>query len=144
MQQCCARLQQNPHLDHSIALTPVPSMYFFVCLPTCPSTTIYLVFYENEFLKNRTYIFLEYTGIALKVFYITKEASANFKKLVTFITAIKLMQLNNNTTNAKEQYEEIEETLERKRREVSSRELAIPREYFMQRWAQQRTETVWA
>ena len=56
------------------------------------STTIYLLFYENAFLKNRKYIFLEYTGIALKIFYITKEASANFRKLVTFIIAP--LQLN--------------------------------------------------
>lgn len=35
-------------------------------------------------------------GIALKISYITKEASANFKNLVTYI--IVLLQLNKNTT----------------------------------------------
>ena len=31
----------------------------------------------------------------------------------------------------------------RERPEISSRKLEIPREHFMQRWAQQRTEMVW-
>ena len=40
-----------------------------------------------------------------------------------------------------DQCKEIE--LEWKRLEISSRKLEIPREYFMQRWARYRTETVW-
>ena len=35
-----------------------------------------------------------------------------------------------------EQCKEIEKTIERERLEISSRKLAIPREHFMQRWAQ--------
>ena len=35
-----------------------------------------------------------------------------------------------------EQYKEIEETIQWERLEVSSRKLEIPREHFMQRWAQ--------
>ena len=38
---------------------------------------------------------------------------------------------------------EIEENNRMERLEVSSRKLEIPREYFMQRWAQCRTEMVW-
>ena len=34
-------------------------------------------------------------------------------------------------------------TTEWGRLEISSRKLEIPREHFMQRWAQQRTEMVW-
>ena len=34
-------------------------------------------------------------------------------------------------------------TTEWERLEISSRKLEMPREHFMQRWAQQRTETVW-
>ena len=42
------------------------------------------------------------------------------------------------------QCKEIRKTIEWERLEITSRKLEIPREYFMQRWAQQRTETVWA
>ena len=35
-----------------------------------------------------------------------------------------------------DQCKEIEETIEWERLEISSRKLEIPREYFMQRWAQ--------
>ena len=41
-----------------------------------------------------------------------------------------------------EQWKEIEETTEWERLEISSRNLEIPREYFMQRWAQLRTEKI--
>ena len=41
------------------------------------------------------------------------------------------------------QCQEIEKTTEWERLEISSRKLEIPREHFMQRWAQQRTEMVW-
>ena len=41
-----------------------------------------------------------------------------------------------------DQYKEIEEN-NRIRLEISSRKLEIPREHFMQRWAQKRTEMVW-
>ena len=41
-----------------------------------------------------------------------------------------------------DQCKEIEE-MEWERREISSRKLEIPREYFMQRWTQERTEMVW-
>ena len=34
-------------------------------------------------------------------------------------------------------------TIEWERLEIFSRKLVIPREHFMPRWAQQRTETVW-
>ena len=34
-------------------------------------------------------------------------------------------------------------TIEWERLEISSRKLEIPREYFMQRWAQKRTEMIW-
>ena len=34
-------------------------------------------------------------------------------------------------------------TIEWERLEISSRKLEIPREHFMQRWAQLRTEMVW-
>ena len=34
-------------------------------------------------------------------------------------------------------------TIEWERLEISSRKLGIPREHFMQRWSQQRTEIVW-
>ena len=42
-----------------------------------------------------------------------------------------------------DQCKEIEETIEWERLEVSSRKLEIPREHFIQRWAQERTEMVW-
>ena len=35
------------------------------------------------------------------------------------------------------------ETIEWERLEISSRKLETPKEYFMQRWAQKRTEMVW-
>ena len=35
-----------------------------------------------------------------------------------------------------DQCKEIEKTIERERLEISSRKLEIPREHFMQRWAQ--------
>ena len=41
------------------------------------------------------------------------------------------------------QCKEIEENNRMGRLESSSRKLEIPREYFMQRWAQERTEMVW-
>ena len=41
------------------------------------------------------------------------------------------------------QCKEIEENIEWERLEIFSRKLEIPREYFMQRWAQYRTEMVW-
>ena len=45
-------------------------------------------------------------------------------------------------------FKKIRDTKERKmteweRLEISSRKLEIPREHFMQRWAQKRTEVVW-
>ena len=42
-----------------------------------------------------------------------------------------------------DQCKEIEENNRMGRLESSSRKLEIPREYFMQRWAQERTEMVW-
>ena len=42
-----------------------------------------------------------------------------------------------------DQCKEIEENNRMGRLEISSRKLEIPREHFMQRWAQQRTEMVW-
>ena len=42
-----------------------------------------------------------------------------------------------------EQCKEIEGNNRMKRLEICSRKLEISREHFMQRWAQQRTETVW-
>ena len=42
-----------------------------------------------------------------------------------------------------DQYKEIEENNRKERLRISSRKLEIPREHFMQRWAQQRTEMVW-
>ena len=41
------------------------------------------------------------------------------------------------------QCKEIEKTIEWERLEISSRKLEIPREYFMKKWAQLRTEIVW-
>ena len=41
-----------------------------------------------------------------------------------------------------DQCKEIEKTIEWERLEISSRKLEIPRENFMQRWAQKRTEMV--
>ena len=42
-----------------------------------------------------------------------------------------------------DQCQEIEETTEWERLEISSRKLEIQREHFMQRWSQKRTEMVW-
>ena len=42
-----------------------------------------------------------------------------------------------------DQCKEMEENIEWERLEISSRKLEIPRERFMQRWAQLRTEMVW-
>ena len=42
-----------------------------------------------------------------------------------------------------DQCKEIEKTIEWERLEISSRKSEIPRENFMQRWAQLRTEIVW-
>ena len=42
-----------------------------------------------------------------------------------------------------DQCKEIEETIEWERLEISSRKLEIPREHFMQIWAQSSTEMVW-
>ena len=42
-----------------------------------------------------------------------------------------------------DQCKEIEETTEWERLEISSRKLEIPREHFMHRWSQYRTEMVW-
>ena len=42
-----------------------------------------------------------------------------------------------------DQCKEIRKTTEWERLEISSRTLAIPREHFMQKWAQDRTEIVW-
>ena len=42
-----------------------------------------------------------------------------------------------------DQCKEIEENNRMERLEISSRKLEIPREHFMQRWAQKRTEMVW-
>ena len=41
------------------------------------------------------------------------------------------------------QCKEIEENNRMERLEISSRKLEIPREYFMQRWVQYKTEIVW-
>ena len=42
-----------------------------------------------------------------------------------------------------DQHKETEENNRMERLEISSRKSGIPREHFMQRWAQQRTEMVW-
>ena len=42
-----------------------------------------------------------------------------------------------------DQCKEIEKTIEWERLEISSRKLEIPREDFMQKWAQERTEMAW-
>ena len=42
-----------------------------------------------------------------------------------------------------DQCKEIEKTIEWERLEISSRKLEIPREHFMQRWAQLSTEMTW-
>ena len=42
-----------------------------------------------------------------------------------------------------DQCKEIEENNRMGKIEISSRKLQIPREYFMQRWPQKRTEMVW-
>ena len=42
-----------------------------------------------------------------------------------------------------DQCKEIEKTTEWERLEISSRKLEIPREDFMQKWAQERTEMAW-
>ena len=42
-----------------------------------------------------------------------------------------------------DQCKEVEENNRMERLEISSRKLEIPRDHFMQRWAQYRTETVW-
>ena len=42
-----------------------------------------------------------------------------------------------------EQCKEIEEKIDQKRLEISSRKLKTPKEYFMQRWAQKGTEMIW-
>ena len=42
-----------------------------------------------------------------------------------------------------DQCKEIEENNRREKTAISSRKLKIPREHFMQRWAQYRTEMVW-
>ena len=42
-----------------------------------------------------------------------------------------------------DQCKEIEENNRMGRLEISSIKLEIPREHFMQRWAQERTEMVW-
>ena len=42
-----------------------------------------------------------------------------------------------------DQCKEIEENNRMERLMISSRKLEIPREYFMKRWAQERTEMVW-
>ena len=42
-----------------------------------------------------------------------------------------------------DQCKEIEKTIEWERLEISSRKSEIPRENFMQRWAQYRTEKIW-
>ena len=43
----------------------------------------------------------------------------------------------------REQCKEIEENNRMERLEISSRKLEIPREHFMQRWAQLSTEMTW-
>ena len=42
-----------------------------------------------------------------------------------------------------DQCKEIEENNSWERLDISSRKSEIPREHFMQRWAQERTEMVW-
>ena len=42
-----------------------------------------------------------------------------------------------------DRYKEIEKNNRMRRIEISSRKLEIPREHFMQRWAQKRTEMAW-
>ena len=42
-----------------------------------------------------------------------------------------------------DQCKEKRKTIEWEKLEISSRKLEIPREHFMQRWAQYRTEMVW-
>ena len=42
-----------------------------------------------------------------------------------------------------DQCKDIRKTTEWERLEISSRKLEIPREHFMHRWAQYRTEMVW-
>jgi len=42
-----------------------------------------------------------------------------------------------------DQCKEIEENNRMEKTAISSRKLKIPREHFMQRWAQYRTEMVW-
>ena len=56
----------------------------------------------------------------------------------TFLKEIKDL---NNTRNQKERRLKLLNI--RKRLEISSRKLEIPREHFMQRWAQERTKMIW-
>ena len=42
-----------------------------------------------------------------------------------------------------DQCKEIEENIQWERLEISPRKLETPREHFMQRWARERTETIW-
>ena len=42
-----------------------------------------------------------------------------------------------------DQCKKIEENNRMEKLEISSRKLEIPREHFMQRWAQEKTEMVW-
>ena len=58
------------------------------------------------------------------------------------------MQSSKNTRRDKkaflsDQCKEIEENNRMERLEISSRKLEIPREHFMQKWAQSRTEIEW-
>ena len=42
-----------------------------------------------------------------------------------------------------DQCKEIEENIQWERLEISPRKLETPKEHFMQRWARERTETIW-
>ena len=66
------------------------------------------------------------------------------KKKYTHLTAeFQRMARRDKKAFLSSQCKEIEENIEWERLEISSRKLEIPREHFMQRWAQQRTEMVW-
>ena len=75
--------------------------------------------------------------------YLLKEEKPREKERYTHLNAeFKRISRRDKKAFLSDQCKEIEEKTEWESLEISSRKLEIPKEHFMQRWAQQRTEMV--
>ena len=81
---------------------------------------------------------------ALKIFVKSREVKGKGEERYTYLNAeFQRIERRDKKDFLNGQCKEIEENNRMERLEISSRKSEIPREHFMQKWAQERTEMVW-